>query len=120
VKFRSSASDLAPDVSNLTGFEPPSIVDRHFFVLDWARAAQHRAGFIIGAFVYSEEDLTPPVFETLKIAGLAPGMDEFEERPIQQMREEDLLRPTHIKPVESEPEAEKKSPVDRPEDETPF
>jgi hypothetical protein len=38
---------------------------------------QQRAGFIIGAFVYSEGDLTPPVFEAIASAGLRPGVDEF-------------------------------------------
>jgi hypothetical protein len=30
---------LLVDVSNLTGFEPPSVVERYFFVHEWARAA---------------------------------------------------------------------------------
>jgi hypothetical protein len=31
--------DLLVDVSNLTGFEPPSVTDRYFFIHEWARAA---------------------------------------------------------------------------------
>lgn len=46
-----------------------------FFYFD--ESIQRRAGFIIGAFVYSEKDLTPSVFEVLERAGLVPGMDEF-------------------------------------------
>lgn len=46
-----------------------------FFYFD--ESIQQRAGFILGAFVYSETDLTPPVFEALASAGLRPGVDEF-------------------------------------------
>lgn len=46
-----------------------------FFYFD--ESIQQRAGFIIGAFVYSETDLTPPVFEAIATAGLQPGVDEF-------------------------------------------
>lgn len=38
---------------------------------------QARAGFIVGAFVYSERDLTPTVFSALEQIGLKPGVDEF-------------------------------------------
>jgi len=38
---------------------------------------QARAGFIIGAFVYSGRDLTPSVFSALEKSGLKPGVDEF-------------------------------------------
>jgi hypothetical protein len=30
------------DLSNLTGFEPPSIADRYFFVHEWSRASGGR------------------------------------------------------------------------------
>jgi len=46
-----------------------------FFYFD--ESIQQRAGFIIGAFVYSEEDLTAAVFEAIAAAGLRPGVDEF-------------------------------------------
>lgn len=36
-----------------------------------------RGGFIIGAFVYCESDLSPAVFEALSAVGLEPGTDEF-------------------------------------------
>jgi hypothetical protein len=38
---------------------------------------QQRAGFIVGAWVYSNSDLTPDVFSALEEAGLRPGVDEF-------------------------------------------
>jgi hypothetical protein len=47
-------------------------------------------------------------------------LDELEERPIREMREEGLLRPVLIKPGESDSDVEDGSPVDQPEDETPF
>ena len=46
-----------------------------FFYID--ESIQQRAGFIVGAFVYSEVDLTPAVFEGIAAAGLRPGADEF-------------------------------------------
>lgn len=46
-----------------------------FFYFD--ESIQGRAGFIIGAFVYSEADLTPSVFEAIATAGWQPGVDEF-------------------------------------------
>lgn len=45
------------------------------FYLD--ESIQARAGFIIGAFVYSGHDLTPSVFSVLEQSGLKPGVDEF-------------------------------------------
>jgi hypothetical protein len=38
------------------------------------------AGFIIGAYVYSERDITPLVVEAVRSAGLEPGVDEFKSR----------------------------------------
>lgn len=38
---------------------------------------QERGQFIIGAVIYSETDLTPPVFEAIQSVGLKPGIDEF-------------------------------------------
>ena len=58
---------------------------------------QERAGFIVGAFVYSGNDLTPSVFAALTEAGLQPGIDEFKSgvrmatHP-EQARARDLLR----------------------------
>lgn len=46
-----------------------------YFYFD--ESIQQRAGFIIGAFVYSQADLTPRVFEALASAGLQPRVDEF-------------------------------------------
>lgn len=45
------------------------------FYLD--ESIQARAGFIIGAFVYSGHDLTPSVFAALEQSGRRPGVDEF-------------------------------------------
>lgn len=38
---------------------------------------QEKAGFIIGAFVYSQSDISPKVFSALEKSGLKPGIDEF-------------------------------------------
>ncbi len=44
-----------------------------FFYFD--ESIQQRAEFIIGAFVYSEADLTPAVLEAITPAGLKPVKD---------------------------------------------
>jgi hypothetical protein len=46
-----------------------------FFYFD--ESIQERGRFIVGAFVYSESDLTPAVFGSLAEANLRPGVDEF-------------------------------------------
>ena len=46
-----------------------------FFYFD--ESIQQRAGFMIGAFVYSDTDLTTAVFEGIAAARLRPGVDEF-------------------------------------------
>jgi len=38
---------------------------------------QAKAGFIIGAFIYSDSDLSPKVFSALEKSRLIPGIDEF-------------------------------------------
>lgn len=38
---------------------------------------QERGGFIIGAFVYAPNDMTPAVYSALNHVGLRPGFDEF-------------------------------------------
>ena len=38
---------------------------------------QERAGFIIGALVYSPNDVTTKVYAALEEVGLRPGFDEF-------------------------------------------
>jgi hypothetical protein len=50
---------LLVDVSNLTGFEPPSVIERYFFVHDWARAA---GGVVRVALVTTPEMLDPQRF----------------------------------------------------------
>jgi len=47
-------------------------------------------------------------------------LEELEERQIQEMHEEGLLRPVLIKPGESNPESEKESSLDHPAGEIPF
>ena len=46
-----------------------------FFYFD--ESIQEHAGFIAGAFVYSETDLTSVVFKAISDAGLEPRFDEF-------------------------------------------
>jgi hypothetical protein len=46
-----------------------------FFYFD--ESIQRRAGFVIGAWVYSEKDASPQVFSALTDAGLVPMKDEF-------------------------------------------
>ncbi|MBI4005672.1 MAG: hypothetical protein HY356_03290 [Gammaproteobacteria bacterium] len=46
-----------------------------FFYFD--ESIQEKAGFIVGAFVYSKYDITPVVFDALAEAGLVPTVDEF-------------------------------------------
>lgn len=46
-----------------------------YFYFD--ESIQQRVGFIVGAFVYSDTDLTPAVFQGIAAAGLRPGVDEF-------------------------------------------
>lgn len=38
---------------------------------------QERGGFIIGAFVYASNDMTPEVYSAIDQVGLQPGVDEF-------------------------------------------
>jgi hypothetical protein len=57
-----------------------------------------RGGFIIGAFVYSEHDLSPVVRDALAALGLKPGIDEFKssskmlQEPIQSTLRSHLKR----------------------------
>ena len=46
-----------------------------FFYFD--ESIQKKGGFIVGAFVFAQTDLTPAVFGALAKAGLRPGIDEF-------------------------------------------
>jgi hypothetical protein len=45
---------------------------------------------------------------------------ELEEREMREMREEGLLRPVLIRPLENKSETEKESPLYQPEIEIPF
>jgi hypothetical protein len=46
-----------------------------FFYFD--ESIHERGGFILGAFVYSDGDLSQPVADALSSVGLQPGIDEF-------------------------------------------
>ena len=46
----------------------------HFY---FDETIQQRGGFIIGAFVYSPNDVTPEVYSAIEQVGLRPGVDEF-------------------------------------------
>lgn len=46
----------------------------HFY---FDETIQERGGFIIGAFVYSPNDVTPLVYSAIEQVGLRPGVDEF-------------------------------------------
>ena len=59
-----------------------------FFYFD--ESIQHRAGFIVGAFVYSKTDLTPAVFKAISDAGLEPRVDEFKSGARMDMRPEQV------------------------------
>jgi hypothetical protein len=70
--------------------------------------------------VYNEEYYIERERELIRQSNLDLELVELEERHIQEMRDEGLLRPVLIKPGESESESEKKSPLDHPADEIPF
>ncbi len=59
-----------------------------YFYFD--ESIQSRGNFIVGAFVYSETDLTPIVLQKIAAHGLVPGKDEFKSSFI--MRDNDNLR----------------------------
>lgn len=68
----------------------------NFYVDD---TIQTKGGFVLGAVVYSKNDLTPAVFDAIKAAGLRPGIDEFKSGAHMQSRPErqrlrDLLKET--------------------------
>jgi len=46
-----------------------------YFYFD--ESIHERAGFILGAYVYSPDDLSPSVYAQIKAVGLRPGIDEF-------------------------------------------
>ena len=70
--------------------------------------------------VYNEEYYIEQERELVRQSNLELELEELEESHIREMREEGLLRPVLIKPEESNPEAEKESPLDQPETEIPF
>jgi hypothetical protein len=70
--------------------------------------------------VYNEEYYIEREQELIRQSNLDLELEELEERQIQEMREEGLLRSVLIRPGESESETEKESPLDQPADEIPF
>ena len=70
--------------------------------------------------VYNEEYYIERERELIRQSNLDLELEELEERHIQEMREEGLLRPVLIDPGESDSEAEKESPIDQPASEIPF
>jgi hypothetical protein len=65
---------LLVDASNLTGFEPPSVTTRYFFIQKWARAA---AGGVRVAFVARPEMIDPQKFGTIVAANVGFIADTF-------------------------------------------
>jgi hypothetical protein len=70
--------------------------------------------------VYNEEYYIERERELIRQSNLDLELEELEERQIQEMREEGLLRLVLIKPGESESESEKESPLNKPAGEIPF
>jgi hypothetical protein len=70
--------------------------------------------------VYNEEYYTEQEQELIRQSNLDLELEEFEERHIQEMRKEGLLRPITIKHGENAHETEKESPFDQPAGEIPF
>jgi len=67
--------------------------------------------------VYNEEYYIEQERELIRQSNLDL---ELEEREMREMREEGLLRPVLIKPLENKSEAEEESPLNQPEIEIPF
>jgi tRNA(Glu) U13 pseudouridine synthase TruD len=67
--------------------------------------------------VYNEEYYIEQERELIRQSNLDL---ELEERERREMREEGLLRPVLIKPLENKSEAEEESPLNQPEIEIPF
>jgi hypothetical protein len=70
--------------------------------------------------VYNEEYYIEQEQELIRQSNLDLELEELEEKHTREMREEGLLRPVLIKPLDSKSEAEKESPLDQPEVEIPF
>ena len=69
---------------------------------------------------YNDEYYLERELELIRQSNLDLELEELEERPVREMREEDLLRPVFNKPGENESEAEKDSPLNQPVGEIPF
>ena len=66
--------NLLVDVSNLTGFEPPTIASRYFFVHEWAHAS---AGRVRVAFLIRPELIDPQKFSCTVAANAGFVADVF-------------------------------------------
>jgi len=69
---------------------------------------------------YNEEYYIERERELIRQSNLDLRLEELEENHVREMREEGLLRPVLIKPLESESDAELESPLDQPAGEIPF
>jgi hypothetical protein len=69
---------------------------------------------------YNEEYYIEREQELIRQSNLELELEELEERPVREMREEDLLRPFFNNPGENESEAEKDSPLNQAVGEIPF
>jgi hypothetical protein len=65
---------LLVDASNLTGFEPPDVAMRYFFIQEWARAAE---GGVRVALVARPEMIDPRKFGTTVAANRGFTADAF-------------------------------------------
>ena len=66
-----------------------------FFYFD--ESIHVRGGFIVGAFVYDDRDLTPAVFESLAKAGLQPKIDEFKSSAKMRSQPEQAKAREHLR-----------------------
>jgi len=69
---------------------------------------------------YNEEYYIERELELIRQSNLDLELEELEERHVREMREDGLLRPVPINPMEGESDAELESPPDKPADEIPF
>jgi len=73
----------------------PTIDRMGFFYFD--ESIHVRGGFIVGAFVYDDRDLTPAVFESLAKAGLQPKIDEFKSSAKMRSQPEQAKAREHLR-----------------------
>jgi hypothetical protein len=78
---------LLMDVRGLTGFKPPSIVDRYFYVKDWARAGR---GQVRVAMVARPEMIDPQRFGVIaaRNVGLIANVFENEKEALEWLQKD--------------------------------